>query len=52
VLRPLPRRYTLIDTKAILAEELRKGVKDVYYADDTHWSWKASEAIFKVVTFR
>ena len=51
LLRPLPKRYTLIDTKAILLPEVRKGVKDVYYADDTHWSCKASEKIFKSVKF-
>jgi hypothetical protein len=49
VLRRLPRRYVMIDTKAILAEELKKGEKDVFYADDTHWSWKASQKIFETV---
>ncbi len=52
LLRPLPRKYTLIDTKAILLPEVEKGVKDVFYADDTHWSWKASEKIFSTVRFR
>lgn len=47
----LPRRYGYIDTKAILSEELAKGVKDVFYADDTHWSWKASEKVFSTVRF-
>ena len=51
-LRKLPKRYNLIDTKAILAEELKKGEEDIFYADDTHWSWKASEKIFKCITFR
>lgn len=51
-LRKLPKRYRFIDTKAILLEELQKGEKDVYYADDTHWSWKASEKIFKTVKFQ
>lgn len=46
-LRSLPKKYLFIDTKAILAEELKKGEKDIFYADDTHWSWKASEAIFR-----
>ena len=46
-LRKMPKRYEFIDTKAILAEELKKGEKDVYYADDTHWSWKASKIIFE-----
>lgn len=50
-LRKLPKRYRFIDTKAILAEELSKGEKDVFYADDTHWSWKASKRIFENVRF-
>jgi hypothetical protein len=50
-LRDLPKDYVLIDTKDILEKELKKGVKDLYYADDTHWSYKASEAIFKKVKF-
>jgi len=45
LLRPLDKSYRLIDTKAILAPLLTKGVKDVFYADDTHWSYKASHAI-------
>ena len=31
---------TFIDTKAI-----DRGIKDIFYADDTHWSYKASESI-------
>ena len=50
-LRPLPKNYTFIDTKAILSEALQRGEKDVYYADDTHWSWKAPELIFSKVRF-
>jgi len=50
-LRKLPKNYEFIDTKAILTQELEKGVKDLYYPDDTHWSYKASEAIFKKVKF-
>ncbi len=30
LLRPLPRRYAMIDTKAILLPEVRRGVKDVF----------------------
>ena len=48
-LRTLPKRYRFIDTKAILSEELRKGEKDIFYADDTHWGWKASKIIFEKV---
>jgi len=51
LLRPIEKRYGFIDTKAILIEELKKGEKDIYYADDTHWSWKASKAIFEKVKF-
>lgn len=50
-LRKLPKRYHLIDTKAILTEEVRKGEKDVFYADDTHWSWKASKKVFETIKF-
>jgi hypothetical protein len=50
-LRKLPKRYLFIDTKAILSEELRRGEKDIFYADDTHWSWKASKKIFENVRF-
>jgi len=50
-MRSLPKRYLFIDTKAILADGLRQGEKDLYYPDDTHWSWKASERIFKQVRF-
>lgn len=51
-LRALPKRYTFIDTKAILSAELRRGEKDIFYVDDTHWSWKASKAIFTQQVFR
>jgi len=50
-LRPLPKSYRFIDTKAILTAEVRNGIKDIYYADDTHWSWKATEAIFTFEKF-
>lgn len=45
LLRELPKRYRLVDTKAILAPLLANGTKDVYYADDTHWSFIASDKI-------
>jgi hypothetical protein len=51
-LRLLPKMYTLIDTKKILAQEVNKGEKDIFYADDTHWSWKASEKIFSTIRFK
>lgn len=51
-LRQLPKRYVLIDTKAVLEQELKKGEKDVFYPDDSHWSWKASAAIFSRYRFQ
>jgi hypothetical protein len=50
-LRVLPKKYILIDTKAILLAEVRKGEKDMFHADDTHWSWKSSKKIFETVKF-
>ncbi|PLY05631.1 MAG: hypothetical protein C0625_12425 [Arcobacter sp.] len=50
-LRELPKDYTLIDTKAILLKELEKGKKDIYYSDDTHWTYKASDILFKNFKF-
>jgi hypothetical protein len=51
LLRPLPKSYTLIDTKALLAEEVSRGEPDIYYADDTHWSWKATKKIAEHIRF-
>ncbi|MGJ0360110.1 hypothetical protein [Aliarcobacter cryaerophilus] len=44
-LRRVNKKYYLIDTKKILQEELLKNEIDIYYADDTHWSYKASKII-------
>jgi len=51
ILRPMNKKYIFIDTKSLLQEKLRKGEKDIYFADDTHWSWKASQSIFEQVRF-
>ena len=51
-LNKLPKRYRFINTKEILIDHLRNGEKDLFYADDTHWSWKASEAIFNNQRFK
>jgi hypothetical protein len=50
-LRKLPKRYALIDTKAILEPMVKAGVKDVFYPDDSHWTCKASKRIFETVRF-
>ncbi|MEN8147448.1 MAG: hypothetical protein ABFR02_07500, partial [Campylobacterota bacterium] len=46
LLRELEKEYTFIDTKKVLLDMVQEGQKDVYFADDTHWNYKASEAIF------
>ena len=48
----LPKDYIFINTKKILSEQLEKGEKDIFYADDTHWSHKASEVIIKDESFK
>jgi hypothetical protein len=50
-LRKLPKRYTLIDTKAILEPMVKAGVKDIFYPDDSHWTCKASKRVFETVRF-
>ena len=37
----------VINTKWMLQEMVRNGEKDVYMVNDTHWSYKASEAVAK-----
>ena len=50
-LRKLPKKYDFIDTKQILKEDLDRGEKDLFYPDDSHWSWKAPEKIFRTIRF-
>ena len=50
-LRTLDKRYAWIDTKKILREEIERGVMDIYYADDSHWSRKAPKKIFETFCF-
>ena len=47
LLRSLKKEYPFIDTKAILKQLVDNNEKDVYYPDDTHWSYKASAKIFE-----
>lgn len=49
-IRKLPKTYYFIDTKAILDKELAKRTKDIFYKDDTHWSYVANRAIAKYLT--
>lgn len=48
-MRLLPKKYEYIDTKKILFNALQRGEKDIFYPDDTHWSWRAPEMIFEQV---
>jgi len=45
IFKNLNKRYLYIDTKEVLLDELQKGEKDIFYCDDTHWTYKASAAI-------
>jgi len=47
----LPKHYTMVNSKAILTKALHQGTKDIFYADDTHWTPEASKRIFTEVTF-
>lgn len=44
-LRETPRAFELIDTKKILYPAIAHGEKDIYFIDDTHWTWKACKRI-------
>ena len=47
----LSQEYQFINSKPILQKAVAAGVKDIYYSDDTHWSYKASELIVKSMHF-
>jgi hypothetical protein len=51
LIRPLKKDYYFVDTKKILLPLLQKGVKDVYWPDDTHWTQKASKAVTSAKIF-
>ena len=40
-----PQDYVQLDTKKILRKALADGVPDLYWNDDTHWSWRAQQLI-------
>ena len=45
LIREMPKEYKFVDTKKILLPFLENGEKDIFYSDDTHWSYKASDII-------
>ncbi len=46
----LEKKYIYIKSKEILSSYLESGKKDVYFADDTHWSPFASKVIAKDIS--
>ena len=52
IMNKVQKKYVYIDSKSILQKLLEAGVKDVYFPDDTHWNYKASEAIIKQSVFK
>lgn len=51
-LKTLEKTYQLIDTQELLTDLLNKKEIDVFYSDDTHWSYKASKYIVQQTRFR
>lgn len=51
MLRPLEKRYIFVDTKEILTTLVSSGEKDVFFADDTHWSAKACRQVVVSLDF-
>jgi len=51
IIEPLRKEYFFLNTKKILLPLLHNGEKDIYYSDDTHWSYKASKEIAKNFNF-
>ncbi|MCT7510752.1 hypothetical protein [Aliarcobacter cryaerophilus] len=50
-LSTLDKKYIFINTKEILSKNLENSEKDIFYADDTHWSYKASINIIESEAF-
>ena len=41
-----------VNTKTVLVEKARQGVKDLYYADDTHWSPVGAQIVAEEIASR
>ena len=52
ILRSLNKNYIFIDTQKILRRQLQNNVSDIFYEDDTHWSYKASDAVTNAQVFK
>lgn len=44
-IRPLAKDYVFIDAKTPLRAAVAHGVQDLYWCDDTHWSWRAQQIV-------
>lgn len=44
-LRKEKKEYIFVDSKELLLKLIKNGEKDIYFADDTHWSPKATKKI-------
>ena len=42
---PLAKDYIFIDAKTPLRAAVANGVQDLYWCDDTHWSWRAQQIV-------
>lgn len=51
ILTSLPKEYELVNTKKILEPLVAGQNKDIFYADDTHWSYLAEDAIVQATNF-
>jgi len=51
ILAPLPKRYYFVNTKAELQKLVDHKVKDVFHADDSHWTYRASEQVVQSIPF-
>lgn len=51
ILRQADKDYIFIDTKEILKEAVSKGEKDIFWQDDSHWTFNAIKIVFNNIRF-
>lgn len=52
LLSPLAKKYYFVNTKSELKELIDHDVKDVFHADDSHWTHKASKKVMESISFK
>lgn len=45
----IPKKYEFVNTKKILRQMINNGEKDIYWLNDTHWSWKAQQRVVDAI---